>query len=80
MSNTDPSVYEDYLRDLGVLIRELAVEAKANTDDGKRTEFTVGYLAAFHRVVSLMQQQAEAFNLPAEVISLEGLDPDEDLV
>jgi hypothetical protein len=76
----DPSVFEDYLHDLGVLIREIAVEAKSKAEAGGRNDFEVGYMAAFHRVVSLMQQQAEAFNLPLEKIALDNLDPDEELV
>jgi hypothetical protein len=80
MDDIDPSVFEDYLRDLGVLVRELAIEAKAKAMEGGRNDFDVGYMAAFHRVVSLMQQQAEGFNLPLERISLEGLDPDEELI
>jgi hypothetical protein len=80
MNDIDPSVFEDYLHDLGVLVREMAMEAKAKAVDGGRNDFVTGYMAAFHRIVSLMQQQAETFNLPLEKISLEGLDPDEELV
>jgi hypothetical protein len=80
MANQDNSVFEDYLRDLGTLIREMAVEAKAKADSSGRNPFDVGYMAGFHRVVSLMQQQAEAFNVPVERLGLGGLDPDKDLV
>ena len=80
MAHPNPTVFEDYLRDLGVLLREMAIEAQNKATEGGRTDFDVGYMAAFHRVVSLMQQQAEAFNLPLEALSLEGLDPDEELV
>lgn len=73
------SVYSDYLRDLGVLTKELALEAKQQARDND-TDFSVGYMAGFHRVVSLMQQQADAFGIPLESIGLNGIDPDEDLV
>lgn len=37
-------------------------------------------MAGFHRVISLMQQQAEAFDIPFEGIGLDGIDPGEELV
>jgi len=46
----------------------------------KDTDFSTGYMAGFHRVVSLMQQQAEAFDIPLEEIGLQEIDADEDLV
>ena len=73
------TVYENYLRDLGLLIREMALESKQAMDE-KKTDFSTGYMAGFHRVVSLMQQQADGFGIPLEKIGLDGIDPDEDLV
>ena len=75
----DAEVFQNYLRDLGVLIKELSLEAKQEAGE-KGTDFSVGYLAGFHRVVSLMQQQAEAFGIPFKEIGLEGIDADESLV
>ncbi len=75
--------YRQYLRDLGSLISDKAREAKqlkeksAGTDD---FEFNLGRLMAFHEVVSLMQQQAEAFGLPLDELGLAGLSPDTDLL
>ena len=80
MASKDPTVFEDYLRDLGRLIREMALDAKAKAEASGGSEFDVGYMAGFHRVVSLMQQQAEAFDLPLESLALNDLDPDEELV
>lgn len=80
MSTKDGSVFEDYLRDTGALIREFALEAKSKVEESGRSDFSVGYMAGFHRVVSLMQQQAAAFNIPVEKLALNGLDPDEELV
>lgn len=77
--NIDMEIYRNYLRDLGVLIKELAIEAKDQALE-KKTDFSTGYMAGFHRVVSLMQQQAEAFNIPIEEVGLNGLDADQDLV
>jgi len=77
--NVDTTVYKNYLKDLGILIRELALDAKQQAVE-KDTDFSTGYMAGFHRVVSLMQQQAEAFDIPLEEIGLQEIDADEDLV
>jgi hypothetical protein len=77
--NVDTTVYQNYLKDLGALIRDLALEAKQQAVQ-KDTDFSTGYMAGFHRVVSLMQQQAEAFDISLEEIGLDGIDADEDLV
>ncbi len=75
----DAVVYKYYAKDLGFLVKELALEAKRNASKEK-TDFSVGYMAGFHRVVSLMQQQAEAFGIAYADIGLDGIDADEDLV
>ena len=80
MAKQDSDVYADYLHDLGTLIREMAFDAKARAEASGRAPFDVGYMAGFHRVVSLMQQQAEAFGVPVERLALDGLDADDELV
>ena len=75
----DPQTYQNYLRDLGFLMRELASDSKAKMSQTGNA-FDDGYSAAIHRVVSLMQQQADTFGIPHNEICLDGLDPDEDLV
>ena len=77
--NVDMMVYQNYIKDLGFLVKELALEAKQQKID-KGTDFSTGYMAGFHRVVSLMQQQAEAFDISVDKIGLSGIDADEDLV
>lgn len=77
--NIDTTTYQNYLRDTGLLIKELALEAKQQAGE-KGSDFSIGYMAGFHRIVSLMQQQAEAFDIPFEEIGLDGIDADEDLV
>lgn len=76
LSNT---VHYNYLRDLGTLIKEYALEAKEEKEKSG-SAFDTGYVAGFHRVVSLMQQQAEAFGISLGDIGLEGIDPDRDLI
>ncbi|MGO4222383.1 hypothetical protein AB4Y64_11085 [Lysobacter sp. TAF61] len=72
-------VYKNYLTDLGRLVADLAVGAKQQSTQ-VNSDFAVGYLAGFHRIVSLMQQQAESFCIPLEAIGLAKIDADEDLV
>jgi hypothetical protein len=73
------SVYENYLRDLGLTLKEYALDAK-NRAMINENEFDSGYLAGYHRVISLMQQQAEAFGIPLEKLALDGIDPNRDLI
>ena len=72
-------VYKHYVLDLGYLIREMAVESKRATTE-ENSGFSMGYMAAFHRVVSLMQQQADAFGISLADIALDGIDPDIEFV
>lgn len=69
--------YEGYIVSLGEVLRDLILEAKKNKDDsvGKESEeFNTGYLSAYHRIVTLMQQQAEIYEIPLEKIGLEGFE------
>ncbi|WP_259779846.1 hypothetical protein [Aestuariispira ectoiniformans] len=77
--NAECNAARDYLKDLGLLIKDLALEAKTQSVE-KSTDFSIGYMAGFHRVVSLMQQQAETFGISMEDIGLENIDPDKELV
>jgi hypothetical protein len=74
------STADHYLRDLGCLIRERALEAKAESHRDRSDYFAMGRLTGYHEVVSLMQHQAAAFQIPLEQIALEGLDPERDLL
>lgn len=83
MPDADTARY--YLRDLGYELREMALEAKrefdaakASTDAGER-DYRGGYLMGFHAVISLMQQQAVGFGIPLEELSLDAIDPDNNL-
>ncbi len=75
--------YRHYLRDLGFLVREEAIAAKLRAQknkDGPSHDFELGQSFAWYSVVSLMQQQAVAFQIPLEDVALDGLDPDKDLL
>ena len=66
--------YSNYLLDIGSLIKEKADEAKNNGDD----EYEVGYRMALYEVISLMHQQAHAFNIDLKDVGLEDIDPERD--
>ena len=42
--------------------------------------YNLGYLMAWHEIVSLMQSQATQFNIDLQSIGLEGIDPERDLL
>jgi hypothetical protein len=71
-----------YLRDLGELIKEIALRAKRDADSASDADrsFALGRLMAMHEVISLMQQQADAFGIAASDIGLDGIVPERDLV
>lgn len=77
-----PSTESLYLRDLGVLLKEIALRAKkeALTASPGDRGFALGRLMAMHEVISLMQQQASAFGLDVKDIGLDGISPERDLV
>ncbi len=73
---------ELYTQDLCALLKEMARRAKAEslTASAKDKEYTLGRLMAFHEVISLMQQQAEAFGIPLAQLGLEDIHPERDLL
>ena len=72
------SAHQNYLRDLGSELRERAVAAHATAVESP-TEFARGRLLAYNEMLSLMQQQAHAFEIPLADLALDGFDPDRDL-
>ena len=79
MNGEREDIYKRFNKDLGLLIKEMAFESRDKAKD-TQTDFAIGYMAGFHRIVSLMQQQAEAFGIPVEDIGLDGIDANRDLV
>ena len=81
MDDANEKTAGHYLLDLGTLLKEQAAAARRNSKtDGPTDSFALGRLTAYHEVISLMQQQALAFGLPLESLSLHDIDPDRDLV
>jgi len=74
---------ETYLLDLGNFLkkdaREVAKEYRAASSADNR-EFLSGKLLAYYEVITTMQQQAHAFCLPLESLSLADINPDDELL
>ena len=72
----------NYLLDVGRELRETAEAAKREADaaEGDDKPFARGRSMAFYEVISLMQQQALAFELPLAEVGLDGIDADRDLL
>lgn len=76
----DNEKYKNYLSDLGSITKEYARESIAELKAAKGSSdesFKSGYMMAFHRFVTLMQQQADAFDIPLEEIDLADIDETE---
>jgi hypothetical protein len=72
-----------YLRDLGFLLKERALEALVQAREERlagRGEFHIGRSAAFYEVISIMLSQAEGFDIPAEALSLGGVNAERDFI
>jgi hypothetical protein len=75
-------VAPDFLKDLCVLIKEKAIGAKRNLNGvmpGDR-DHAIGRLMAYHEVVSLIQQQAVAFDIDMTELNMADIDPERDLL
>jgi hypothetical protein len=89
MTTEDPErTIRNYLNDLGKLLRERAVQAKASADLAKtdhahspdEVHFNNGVSMAYFEVISLMQQQASAFGLDLKLMGLQDFDPEKELL
>jgi len=81
-------IYKDYLIDLISIIKPEIQRAMRRynelsdrqNDDPKNSGYIMGYTYAYSRVVSLMLQQAEAYNISLSELSLDDINPDKDLL
>lgn len=78
------TTHANYLRDLGLKMKLRALEARRERDaapEGSEDRlFHSGRLMAFNEVISMMQQQAEAFGIPSTDLQLGDIEPDRDLI
>ncbi len=74
---------ENYLLDLGSLLKEEAIAAKQRTlvaEGSNEHGFELGRLTAYYEILSIMKSQASAFGISVEAVSLADIDPDSDLL
>ncbi len=75
--------YKNYLYDLGILFKEKAMSAKADELSSLDTvdrNYKIGYLMAYHEVISIMKQQADAFDIGHIDLGLNDIDPESELL
>jgi hypothetical protein len=75
--------FKNYLLELGLLLKEKAQEAKKEKDHPvgqSDKDYNIGYLMAFHEVIDLMKQQADAFNINQNDIGLSDINVEKDLL
>ena len=75
--------HKNYLYDLGLLLKERALEARRQRDElpleSLDRTFQSGRVIAFNEVISIMQQQAGGFDNPLSDLRLDDIEPDRDL-
>lgn len=73
---------EELLRDLGALLKERALSAQQDAAQSSSEDrgYKLGFLMAYHEVISLLKQQAEAFGIDVQKLCLDDIDPDRDLL
>ena len=72
-------VERDYLLDLGLILRESALQARQRANEARGTPeeaYEEGRAMAYHEIANLLLKRAATFGLPPEALQLEGFDPD----
>lgn len=73
------TIHQNFLLDLGTLLRERAVAARDRARLGPE-EFQGGVAHAYYEVMSLIESQADSFGLPLEDLGLTGFEVDKELL
>ena len=80
----DDRIYAMFLYDLGPILKERAFQHKANRDAAAPASeerlFNDGLVLGFNEVISILQQQADSFQIRRQDLRLEDIDPDRDLL
>jgi len=73
---------KNYIKYMGLLLKERAKEAKLDADKPNEgfEDYNTGHLMAYYSVLSLLKNQASAFDVSQEEIGLADIDPDADLL
>jgi len=69
---TDHEIYKACLITFCEALRDIVDKAKRKKNK-KTDEFDVGYLCCLHRIVTLIHQQAEIYDIPLTELSLNDL-------
>lgn len=79
---TTSDKYKFYLEELGGLIKDHALRVKTDLINASDEEkiFNQGQLYAYYRLVTIMQQQAIAFDIDLTEINISDIDPDNQLI
>ena len=71
--------FKNYIRDVVYLLRETGAEAQRKSKRKEQApDFDAGRALAYVEVLSLMQNQADAFQLSRDDLLLGGFDPEVD--
>jgi hypothetical protein len=71
--------YKNFIRDVVYVLREVGAEAQRKSKTaGQSSTFDAGRALAYVEVLSLMQNQADAFQLSRDDLLLAGFDPEVD--
>jgi len=73
------TIHQNFLLDLGTLLRERAVDARDKARIGS-SEFESGVAHAYYEVMSPIESQTDAFGLPLADAGLKGFSVDEELM
>ena len=83
MKSEHTCTYQRYLADTGTFVKESALESKARKDSAQDSDdrlFYGGEAHAWYCIISLLQEQAEAFGIPFSALQLDDINPDRDLL
>ncbi|MBL8631905.1 MAG: hypothetical protein JNM40_01690 [Myxococcales bacterium] len=64
------------------MLKEKALTARLDAAQGRAEDrdYKLGFLMAYHDVISLVKQQADAFGVDVRALCLDDIDPDRDLL
>jgi hypothetical protein len=69
-----------YLEDVGAELRTQAKAAREYARENRADQFAQGVAHGYYVVLSLLLQQADAFQIAPRSLKLDGLDPERDLL
>ena len=74
--------FKNYVIQVTALLKKQAKEAKRDKDDSnpKDKDYNIGQLMSYYSVISTLKNQALAFNIDEKDLSLDDINPDQDLL